>query len=115
MKSPKSRIKSRIKSVMSPKNKSSPKKLLNFGTFDDKEGDATRKKNLNEYQNNLKKTDKLMSEMRKRAALSMNQGTSPIPDSFEQDIKNAEKEEQDRLAFQIRNQAERSKKTKFFK
>lgn len=87
------------------------KKLLNFGTFDDKEGDAIRKKNLKEYQDNLKKTDKLMSEMRKRAALSMNQGTTPIPDSFEQDIKNAEKEEQDRLAFQIRNQAERSKKT----
>jgi len=87
------------------------KKLLNFGTFDDKEGDATRKKNLKEYQDNLKKTDKLMSEMRKRAALGMNQGTSPIADSFEQDIKNAEKEEQDRLAFQIRNQAERSKKT----
>jgi len=86
------------------------KKLLNFGTFDDKEGDATRKKNLKEYQDNLKKTDKLMSEMRKRAALGMNQGTSPIPDSFEQDIKNAEKEIQDNLAFQIRNQAERSKK-----
>ena len=80
-------------------------------TVQDKEGIAKTKKDLKEYQDNLKKTDKLMSEMRKREALGMNQGTSPIADSFEQDIKNAEKEEQDRLAFQIRNQAERSKKT----
>jgi hypothetical protein len=80
-------------------------------TVQDKEGIAKTKKDLKEYQDNLKKTDKLMSEMRKREALGMNQGTSPIADSFEQDIKNAEKEEQDRLAFQIRNQAEKSKKT----
>ena len=80
-------------------------------TVEDKAGAAKNKKDLKDYQDNLKKTDKLMSEMRKRAALGMNQGTSPIADSFEQDIKNAEKEEQDRLAFQIRNQAERSKKT----
>ena len=52
-----------------------------------------------------------MSEMRKREALGMNQGTTPIPDSFEQDIKNAEKEVQDNLAFQIKNKAENSKKT----
>lgn len=77
----------------------------------DRQEEARRKKNLKEYQDNLKKTEKLMSEMRKREALGMNQATTPIPDSFEQDIKNAEKEEQDRLAFQIRNQAERSKKT----
>jgi hypothetical protein len=80
-------------------------------TVEDKAGAAKNKKDLKDYQDNLKKTDKLMSEMRKRAALGMNQGTSPIADSFDQDIKNAEKEEQDRLAFQIRNQAERSKKT----
>lgn len=80
-------------------------------TVEDKAGAAKNKKDLKDYQDNLKKTDKLMSEMRKRAALGMNQGTSPIADSFEQDIKNAEKEEQDRLAFQIRNQAEKSKKT----
>ncbi len=80
-------------------------------TVEDKAAATKNKKDLKDYQDNLKKTDKLMSEMRKRAALGMNQGTSPIADSFEQDIKNAEKEEQDRLAFQIRNQAERSKKT----
>lgn len=83
---------------------------IKVSTVQDKEGIAKTKKDLKEYQDNLKKTDKLLSEMRKRAALSMNQGTSPIPDSFEQDIKNAEKAEQDRLAFQIRNQAEKSKK-----
>ena len=77
----------------------------------DRQEEIRRKKILKEYQDNLKKTEKLMSEMRKREALGMNQGTSPIPDSFEQDIKNAEKEEQDRLAFQIKNQAEKSKKT----
>lgn len=76
----------------------------------DRQEEARRKKNLKEYQDNLKKTEKLMSEMRKREALGMNQATTPIPDSYEKDIKNAEKEEQDRLAFQIRNQAEKSKK-----
>ena len=80
-------------------------------TVQDKEGIAKTKKDLKDYQDNLKKTEKLMSEMRKRAALGLLAPVSPIPDSFEQDIKNAEKEEQDRLAFQIRNQAERSKKT----
>ena len=38
----------------------------------------------------------------------MNQGTGPIPDSFEQDIKNAEKDIQDNLAFQLRNIKETS-------
>ena len=80
-------------------------------TVQDKEGIAKTKKDLKEYQDNLKKTDKLMSEMRKREALGMNQATSPIADSFEQDIKNAEKEVQDNLAFQIKNKAENSKKT----
>lgn len=77
----------------------------------DRQEEARRKKNLKEYKDNLKKTEKLMSEMRKREALGMNQGTTPIPDSFEQDIKNAEKEVQDNLAFQIKNKAENSKKT----
>ena len=80
-------------------------------TVQDKEGIAKTKKDIKDYQDSLKKTEKLMSEMRKRAALGLLAPVSPIPDSFEQDIKNAEKEEQDRLAFQIRNQAERSKKT----
>ena len=77
----------------------------------DRQEEARRKKNLKEYKDNLKKTEKLMSEMRKREALGMNQGTTPIPDSFKQDIKNAEKEVQDNLAFQIKNKAENSKKT----
>lgn len=77
-------------------------------TVQDKEGIAKTKKDLKEYQDNLKKTEKLMSEMRKREALGMNQGTSPIPDSFDQDIKNAEKEQQDALAFQLRNIKETS-------
>jgi hypothetical protein len=80
-------------------------------TVEDKAGIAQRKKDLKEYQDNIKKTAKLMSEMRKRAALGMNQNASPIPDSYEQDIKNAEKEDQDRLASQIKNKAELSKKT----
>ena len=79
-------------------------------TVQDKEGIAKTKKDLKEYQDNLKKTDKLMSEMRKREALGMNQGTSPIADSFDQDIKNAEKEIQDYLAFQLKNKADVSKK-----
>ena len=41
----------------------------------DRQEEARRKKNLKEYQDNLKKTEKLMSEMRKREALGMNQGT----------------------------------------
>jgi uncharacterized protein YukE len=80
-------------------------------TVQDKEGIAKTKKDIKDYQDSLKKTEKLMSEMRKRAALGLLAPVSPIPDSFEQDIKNAEKEEQDRLAFQIRDQAEKSKKT----
>jgi hypothetical protein len=80
-------------------------------TVEDKAGAAKNKKDLKDYQDNLKKTDKLMSEMRKRAALGLLAPVSPIADSYDQDIKNAEKEEQDRLAFQIRNQAEKSKKT----
>jgi len=79
-------------------------------TVEDKAGAAKNKKDLKEYQDNLKKTDKLMSEMRKREALGMNQGTSPIADSFDQDIKNAEKEIQDDLAFQLKNKADVSKK-----
>ena len=79
-------------------------------TVQDKEGIAKTKKDLKEYQDNLKKTEKLMSEMRKREALGMNQGTSPIADSFDQDIKNAEKEIQDYLAFQLKNKADVSKK-----
>ena len=74
----------------------------------DRQEEARRKKNLKEYKDNLKKTEKLMSEMRKREALGMNQGTTPIPDSFEQDIKNAQKEEQERLAFQLKNIKEKS-------
>jgi len=77
----------------------------------DKKEEAKRKKVLKEYQDNLKKTNKLMSEMRKREALGMNQGTSPIADSYDQDIKNAQKEVQDDLAFQIKNKADLSKKT----
>ena len=78
---------------------------LDLGPNDDKKQAAA---SLKLYKANLKKTEKLMSEMRKRAALSMNQGTSPIADSYEQDIKNAQKEEQDRLAFQLRNIKEKS-------
>jgi hypothetical protein len=74
----------------------------------DRQEEARRKKNLKEYQDNLKKTEKLMSEMRKREALGMNQGTTPIADSYEQDIKNAEKDQQDSLAFQLRNIKETS-------
>jgi hypothetical protein len=81
---------------------------LDLGPNDDKKKAAA---SLKVYKDNLKAQAKLLSEMRKRAALSMNQGTSPIPDSFEQDIKNAEKEVQDNLAFQIKNKAENSKKT----
>jgi hypothetical protein len=80
-------------------------------TVEDKAAATKNKKDLKDYQDNLKKTDKLMSEMRKRAALGLLAPVSPIADSYDQDIKNAEKEEQDRLAFQIRNQAENSKKT----
>jgi hypothetical protein len=78
---------------------------LDLGPNDDKKQAAA---SLKIYKANLKKTEKLMSEMRKRSALSMNQGTSPIADSYEQDIKNAQKEEQDRLAFQLRNIKEKS-------
>jgi hypothetical protein len=74
----------------------------------DKQEEARRKKNLKNYEDNLKKTEKLMSEMRKREALGMNQGTSPIADSYEEDIKNAEKEDQNRLAFQLKNIKETS-------
>jgi hypothetical protein len=73
---------------------------LDLGPNDDKKKAAA---SLKVYKNNLKAQAKLLSEMRKRAALSMNQGTSPIADSFEQDIKNAEKEIQDDLAFQLQN------------
>ena len=81
---------------------------LDLGPNDDKKKAAA---SLKVYKDNLKAQAKLLSEMRKRAALGMNQGTTPIPDSFEQDIKNAEKEVQDNLAFQIKNKAENSKKT----
>ena len=81
---------------------------LDLGPNDDKKNAAA---SLKVYKDNLKTQAKLLSEMRKRAALSMNQGTSPIADSFKQDIKNAEKEVQDNLAFQIKNKAENSKKT----
>jgi hypothetical protein len=74
----------------------------------DKEEQARRKKALKDYQDNLKKTEKLMSEMRKKEALGMNQGTSPIADSYEQDIKNAEKDVQNNLAFQLKNIKENS-------
>jgi len=80
-------------------------------TVEDKAGAAKNKKDLKDYQDNLKKTDKLMSEMRKRAALGLLAPVSPIADSYDQDIKNAEKEVQDNLAFQIKNKAENSKKT----
>ena len=81
---------------------------IKVSTVQDKEGIAKRKKDEKDYQDNLKKTDKLASEMRKRAALGLQAPVSPIPDSFEQDIKNAQKEEQDRLAFQLRNIKEKS-------
>lgn len=74
----------------------------------DKEEEARRKKLLKDYLDNLKKTEKLASEMRKRAALSMNQAPTPIADSYQQDIKNAEKEQQDALAFQLKNIKEKS-------
>jgi hypothetical protein len=73
---------------------------LDLGPNDDKKKAAA---SLKVYKDNLKAQAKLLSEMRKRSALSMNQGTSPIADSFEQDIKNAEKEIQDDLAFQLQN------------
>ena len=78
---------------------------LDLGPNDDKKKAAA---SLKVYKDNLKAQAKLLSEMRKRSALSMNQGTSPIADSFDQDIKNAEKEEQDRLAFQLKNIKENS-------
>ena len=78
---------------------------LDLGPNDDKKKAAA---SLKVYNNNLKAQEKLLSEMRKRAALSMNQGTSPIADSFKQDIKNAEKEVQDNLAFQLQNIKETS-------
>ena len=78
---------------------------LDLGPNDDKKKAAA---SLKVYKDNLKAQAKLLSEMRKRAALSMNQGTSPIPDSFAQDIKNAEKDIQDNLAFQLRNIKETS-------
>ena len=78
---------------------------LDLGPNDDKKNAAA---SLKVYKDNLKTQAKLLSEMRKRAALSMNQGTSPIADSFKQDIKNAEKEQQDALAFQLRNIKETS-------
>ena len=81
---------------------------LDLGPNDDKKKAAA---SLKVYKDNLKAQAKLLSEMRKRSALSMNQGTSPIADSYQEDIKNAEKEEQDRLAFQLKNKADISKKT----
>jgi hypothetical protein len=78
---------------------------LDLGPNDDKKKAAA---SLKVYKDNLKAQAKLLSEMRKRAALSMNQGTSPIADSFKQDIKNAEKEVQDDLAFQLQNIKETS-------
>jgi hypothetical protein len=78
---------------------------LDLGPNDDKKKAAV---SLKIYNNNLKAQEKLLSEMRKRAALSMNQGTSPIADSYDQDIKNAEKELQDHLAFQLKNIKEKS-------
>jgi hypothetical protein len=78
---------------------------LDLGPNDDKKKAAV---SLKIYKDNLKAQAKLLSEMRKRAALSMNQGTSPIADSYEQDIKNAEKELQDHLAFQLKNIKEKS-------
>ena len=81
---------------------------LDLGPNDDKKKAAA---SLKVYKANLKAQAKLLAEMRRRAALSMNQATKPIADSYEQDIKNAEKEVQDNLAFQINDKAEKSKKT----
>lgn len=78
---------------------------LDLGPNDDKKNAAA---SLKVYKANLKAQAKLLAEMRRRAALSMNQGTSPIADSYQQDIKNAEKEQQDALAFQLRNIKETS-------
>jgi Fe2+ transport system protein B len=79
--------------------------ILDLGPNDDKKKAAA---SLKVYKDNLKAQAKLLSEMRKRAALSMNQSTKPIADSYDQDIKNAQKEEQDRLAFQLKNIKEKS-------
>ena len=51
--------------------------------------------------NNLKAQAKFKSAFDKRVALSMNQAPTPIADSYEQDIKNAEKEQQDALALKV--------------
>jgi hypothetical protein len=78
---------------------------LDLGPNDDKKKAAVATKL---YKNNLKAQAKFKSAFDKRVALSMNQSTSPIADSYEQDIKNAEKEQQDALAFQLRNIKETS-------
>ena len=77
-------------------------------TVEDKEGIAKKKKDLKDYQANIKKTQKLMAEMARRSALGLQPPVSPIEDSYQQDIKNAEKEQQDALAFQLRNIKETS-------
>ena len=78
---------------------------LDLGPNDDKKKAAAA---LKLYKANLKEQAKFKATFDKRVALSMNQATSPIADSYEQDIKNAEKEQQDALAFQLRNIKETS-------
>jgi len=78
---------------------------LDLGPNDDKKKAAAATKL---YKDNLKAQAKFKSAFDKRVALSMNQATSPIADSYEQDIKNAEKEQQDALAFQLKNIKETS-------
>jgi len=78
---------------------------LDLGPNDDKKKAAIATKI---YNNSLKNQAKFKSAFDKRVALSMNQATSPIADSFEQDIKNAEKEVQDNLAFQLKDKKEKS-------
>jgi hypothetical protein len=78
---------------------------LDLGPNDDKKKAAA---SLRLYKANLKEQAKFKAIFDKRVALSMNQATSPIADSYEQDIKNAEKEQQDALAFQLRNIKETS-------
>lgn len=78
---------------------------LDLGPNDDKKKAAAATKL---YKDNLKAQAKFKSAFDKRVALSMNQAPTPIADSYEQDIKNAEKEQQDALAFQLRNIKETS-------
>jgi hypothetical protein len=78
---------------------------LDLGPNDDKKKAAAA---LKLYKANLKEQAKFKATFDKRVALSMNQATSPIADSYEKDIKNAEKEQQDALAFQLRNIKETS-------